>query len=497
MSQKLINTRIGLKYDTYTHWTQPGTWSDGVFTPNVGAQTTYWEGFKPLAGEVIFFEIPSTPAGQNVPTNPPSVLFKVGDGTHFLNELDWGSALAADVYAWAKQQSILSGTYDSQTDTWSFPTTQDPVITNTRKEVKDFISANTVDIQVRIISTGRPNEFQLQTSTDGKPADDPTKVWVNSGNPFSFEQATYTAGAGLQLNGNEFSIDTDGTYLSATSADGLDIVPSTVEFTSASGYDITATTGVLTNDAISEIREYVNAVSGEYELVVNPNAIVTSGYLKTYELKQNGVVKGKIDIPKDFLVRSATSSIVTTADKEQGGKFYENDNYQVGDPYLDFVINVKEGSATDEYVYVNVKNLVDTYSAGRGLVLNGTKFSINKYEYDIADATSATGIDHFADAKQIKDFVDSETSAAISAANQYTDEAIAENIPTHTAGDGIDITTTSSDGIDVNIAVKLGGTQNNPSGLAFQGSGNGEGGLIIDDTLIWVLQCGDSTFPIE
>ena len=29
-------------------------------------------------------------------------MFKVGDGEHTFNELDWTSALAADVYDWAK-----------------------------------------------------------------------------------------------------------------------------------------------------------------------------------------------------------------------------------------------------------------------------------------------------------------------------------------------------------------------------------------------------------
>ena len=61
------------------------------------------ETYKPLKGEVCVCEIPT---GNNVPTansvTPPTVLFKVGDGVNFWKDLNWASALAADVYTWAK-----------------------------------------------------------------------------------------------------------------------------------------------------------------------------------------------------------------------------------------------------------------------------------------------------------------------------------------------------------------------------------------------------------
>ena len=92
-----------------------------------------------------------------------------------------------------------------------------------------------------------------------------------------------------------------------------------------------------------------------------------TGYLKSYQVTVDSAPVGiDIDIPKDFLVKSATSGVVTAADKAAGGKFENNTNYTVGDAYLDFVINVKSGTATDEHVYVNVSNLVDAYTAGNG-----------------------------------------------------------------------------------------------------------------------------------
>ena len=78
---KTLKTRIQLKYDTLANW-------------NAVAST-----FVPNKGEVCFVEIPT---GDATATTAPTVLFKVGDGKATWGALKWGSALAADVYAWAK-----------------------------------------------------------------------------------------------------------------------------------------------------------------------------------------------------------------------------------------------------------------------------------------------------------------------------------------------------------------------------------------------------------
>lgn len=90
---KNLNTRIALKYDSYENWT--------YHNPIL------------LKGEIAIAELPvsenkpgvgepnaagSTPAIQNA----PNILIKVGDGTNHYNDLKFVSALAADVYAWAK-----------------------------------------------------------------------------------------------------------------------------------------------------------------------------------------------------------------------------------------------------------------------------------------------------------------------------------------------------------------------------------------------------------
>lgn len=79
MANKTLNTRIRLKYDTLANWTS----NNPVL----------------LAGEVAIVEVPNNVDPIH---NAPAILIKVGDGTSTFTELGWSSALAADVYSWAK-----------------------------------------------------------------------------------------------------------------------------------------------------------------------------------------------------------------------------------------------------------------------------------------------------------------------------------------------------------------------------------------------------------
>lgn len=92
---KTIETRLQLKYDTYANWT------NADLGENKGANLVL------LKGEIGIVEIEAKRANDpTVQTTAPTVLFKVGDGEHKFSELNWASALAADVYAWAKAETV-------------------------------------------------------------------------------------------------------------------------------------------------------------------------------------------------------------------------------------------------------------------------------------------------------------------------------------------------------------------------------------------------------
>jgi hypothetical protein len=86
----------------------------------------------------------------------------------------------------------------------------------------------------------------------------------------------------------------------------------------------------------------------------------TSGYFASYQVMQGGEPVGsKIDIPKDYLVKSAT---LKTIDSQK---------------YIDFVINTKDGTGSDEHLLLNVQDLMNVYDADNStLALSNGVFSI-------------------------------------------------------------------------------------------------------------------------
>ena len=80
-TEKILNTRIQLKYDSYANWS----------TNNPTLK----------AGEVAIAYLASSQTTATPDNGTHPVMFKVGPGE--FNDLPWASALAADVHAWAKK----------------------------------------------------------------------------------------------------------------------------------------------------------------------------------------------------------------------------------------------------------------------------------------------------------------------------------------------------------------------------------------------------------
>ena len=84
MAEKTLNTRIKLRYASYSEWQT----SNLVLLP----------------GEVALCYIEAN--NSEIKNSAPTVLFKVGDNQHTFKDLQWGSARAADVYDWAKAENL-------------------------------------------------------------------------------------------------------------------------------------------------------------------------------------------------------------------------------------------------------------------------------------------------------------------------------------------------------------------------------------------------------
>lgn len=94
------------------------------------------------------------------------------------------------------------------------------------------------------------------------------------------------------------------------------------------------------------------------EYAIEKQATADEGYAVSYKLKKTvgeevSYVGDVINIPKDMVLKSATLETVAEVDKPYTGAV-------VGDPYIHMVFN--DAAASD--IFVPVKGLVDTYTAG-------------------------------------------------------------------------------------------------------------------------------------
>ena len=190
----------------------------------------------------------------------------------------------------------------------------------------------------------------------------------------------------------------------------------------------------INNEAGDLVR--VDSLAGEAgSVIVEKLETATAGYLASYVVKQGGSKVGAtIDIPKDFLVKSATTGKATTEDVAEGGKLFGK-GFAVGDTYLDFVINTKDNDGTVEHMYVNASALVDVYTGKDGTTVNVTVGNDNIIAAEVKDGSlSETKLDDAlktklsnlrADVDTISGDLETETTRA-----KQAEEAIAATLHT-------------------------------------------------------------------
>lgn len=133
MPDKVLNTRIALRYDTYENWM-----SSTVILKR---------------GEVAIATIPTGDTSGSS-QHLPAVLMKVGDGNHTFKDLKWTQAVAADVPTWAKQANK--------------PTYAATEITG----LADFISGEIqdTDTQYTLVKGANDYEWKLMSRAKGEEA---------------------------------------------------------------------------------------------------------------------------------------------------------------------------------------------------------------------------------------------------------------------------------------------------------------------------------------
>lgn len=225
------------------------------------------------------------------------------------------------------------------------------------------ITSKSVDITV-------PTTSQIETLVDGKLQDYDTSTEVDN----KLKDYTKTTDLNNLLNNK----------VDKVTGKGL----STNDYTTAeknklagiaAGAQVNVLEGVQLNGTdLTVTDKKVNVVipsAAEYTIVEQGTA--ETGYSKTYYLTKDGTQVGsKINIPKDLVVESGEVKTVTTADQPYEGA-------KVGDKYIDLTI----ANATNQHIYIPVKDLVDVYTAGNGIAVS----SANAISVKI-DSANANGL---------------------------------------------------------------------------------------------------------
>ena len=240
-----------------------------------------------------------------------ATLLKLGDGTTAFNDLPYITALAGDVPEWAK--AATKPVYNA----------------NEIKNIDSYIAGKVQD-----------------TDTQYKLEQDATNPHILILSAKALADADYTEVVRITT--------ADTTYTAADGAVTVDADAKTI------GVNVSA-------DADNGLQKKADGLYvKDHTVDVVKKATANAGYIASYQVTVDGTVVGAdINIPKDYLVKSADIKVVAAADDPYTGA-------AAGDKYIDFVVNTVGGDGNESHIYLSVQDLVDEYTAGDGIEISAT-----------------------------------------------------------------------------------------------------------------------------
>lgn len=422
MAEKTLNTRILLKYDTYDNWYEnnPTLKKGEIAIATIGA-TINKDGTN----------------DNGLPTNPPTVLIKVGDGATAYRSLAFISAKAADVYDWAKapDKPVYEAGEITGIDTYIAEYVNDQmgisVDTDTQyKLVKvnnyeyklqmkgktDSAWADVADsvieipvAQYRILKVDDYN-YKLQTkaanrpdtefrdvSTFTIPQDDTDTTYqiVKGADNYTYKLQSQAKGTTAWTDVSTFTIpadDTDTQYkivkvdddnykLQSKALDGAwtDVEGGTIAVPTTAVTTLVGADNGKSARAIAEevTNAAINALPEADEYSVIKDTTATTGYAATYHLTKNGTnVGAAINIPKDMVV--SKGEVITY---ETTGAWGEAGTYIV----------LTLANATNDVLYIAAGDLIEYVTGDTTAEIAVTVSADHKVSATIVSGSIAKG----------------------------------------------------------------------------------------------------------
>lgn len=184
MAEKILNTRIQLKYDSYENWSK-------IDVEGQGANLVLKE------GEVGICYIPEKTVVDGI-KNPPHAMMKIGDGVTPFASLKWLSARAADVEDWAKAETKPVYSAEEITGIGEY------IAQYVDEELGISVDTNTVYQIVKVDD----NHYKLQSKAAG------TDTWADVANseiviPESTKVEASTTNGNIKVDGEEVKVYDD------------------------------------------------------------------------------------------------------------------------------------------------------------------------------------------------------------------------------------------------------------------------------------------------
>lgn len=168
------------------------------------------------------------------------------------------------------------------------------------------------------------------------------------------------------------------------------------------------------NEEIETINNTISELDNDKTINIIKQAVADTGYFSTYVISQGGTqLSTKINIPKDYLLKSASIKKCTVKDVPIPG-------LNVGDYYFDWVLNTADDSETEKHLYLNANVLTDVYIGDNEtiIVIDGV-ISVKKNVFAFKTHTHSKS--------DITDFAHTHVESDITDLKDY---ALNEDVPT-------------------------------------------------------------------
>ena len=116
------------------------------------------------------------------------------------------------------------------------------------------------------------------------------------------------------------------------------------------------------DETVAGINESISELDTNKTVTITKQATADTGYFSTYVINQGGTaLSPKINIPKDYLLKSASLKQCTVKDEPIEG-------LNVGDWYFDWVLNTAD-ETEESHLYLNANVLTDVYEGDNETII--------------------------------------------------------------------------------------------------------------------------------